>query len=301
MRKEWKWTPAPKQRLKWAMEAIDELKDYLPLTVRQIFYQLVVKNLIKNTDSHYGMLNTAVRNGRIDGYIPWEAIEDRSRQAYLNRGWVNQEDFLETERSNFLEGYRRDLQQGQENYIEVWLEKAALSGIFQRMLNPYCIPLVPTSGFESVTFLNDYRNRVLTSIQNNQRAVMLYFGDHDPSGKIMLDTMETTLVKEMKAAGIKFDPVALTLAQANQYNVPVDMKAAKKTDTRYKEYKKKYGDVAVELDALSPKQLQEVIKKAVEKYIDLSKFEYHQREQKKEALTLKDFKQKVETFIDDNW
>ncbi len=300
-RRKWKWTPLQIDRLNQVIDILNELKDYQPVTLRQIHYQLVGKNLVENTTSNYGMLSKLVKYARIDGHIPWKAIEDRVRYAYLNRGWRNQEHFLETERSNFLKGYGRDLQQGQDNYLEVWLEKDALSGIFQRMLRPFYISLCPARGFSSVSFLNDLRNRILSSQKKGQQAIMLYFGDLDPSGDIMLPSMKTTLEGEMEVTGIKYDPVALTPEQIKQYNLPVKMASAKKTDSRYKKFREKHGDQAVELDALSPKQLEEIIAKATTKYIDLSKVEYHREETKKERTTLKDFRQKVETFIDDNW
>ncbi len=300
-RRKWLWTPLYLDRLNKVIDILNELKDYLPVTVRQIHYQLVGKNLVENTTSKYNDLSKMLKYARIDGYIPWEIIEDRIRQAYLNRGWQDQEGFLTSERKNFLEGYRRDLQQGQKNYIEVWVEKDALTGIFQRILNPYCIALCPARGFSSVSFLNDLRNRILTCQKNGQQAIMLYFGDHDPSGKIMLSAMRETLEDEMKVKGMKYETIALTPEQIKQYNLPVRMSSAKKTDSRYKKFSQRYGDEAVELDALSPKQLEEITTGAIMKYIDLSKLDYHKKEEEQEKLTLEDFKQKVETFIDDNW
>ncbi len=300
-RPEYKWSPLHIDRLNQVQQILNELKDYLPVTLRQIHYQLVGKNLVDNTTSNYTMLSKLVKYARIDGYLPWEMIEDRIRQSYLNRGWQDQEVFLKTERKNFLERYRRDLQQGQVNYIEVWLEKDALTGIFQRMLSRHCITVCPIRGFSSVSFLNDLRNRILTSQKNGQQAIMLYFGDHDPSGKIMLPSMRITLEDEMKVAGMKYETIALTPEQIKQYDLPVRMSSAKKTDSRYKKFSQRYDDEAVELDALSPKQLEEIIGEAIEKYIDLSKVKYHLEEEEKEESILRDFKQKVEGFIDNNW
>ncbi len=297
-RRKFKWTQKQIDKLEAVQQILNELKDYLPVTLRQIHYQLVGKNLTENTTSNYTMLSKLVKFARIDGYIPWKAVEDRVRQAYLNRGWQDQEDFLENERYNFLRGYRRDLQQGQENYVEVWLEKDALTGIFQRMLNPYCIALCPTRGFSSISFLNDLKNRVLRCQENGQQAIMIYFGDHDPSGKEMLPSMRITLENEMGVAGIKYKTIALTEEQIKRYALPVKMGSAKKTDTRYRKFKEKHGDVAVELDALSPKDLEGLIKEAIAKYVDLSKVEDHRREAEKEKLSLRERKREVSRFID---
>lgn len=300
-RRKWSWTPLQADRLYEVQQILKELKDYLPVTVRQIHYQRVGKGWIENTTGQYKALMKVVKYARIDGYIPWEAIEDRVRQAYLNRGWQDQDHFLKTERKNFLEGYRRDLQQGQENYIEVWLEKDALAGIFQRILNPYCIPLCPARGDSSVTYLRKFQNRVLLRQRNGQRTIMAYFGDHDPSGDEMLDSMKITLEREMKLESVEYDRIALTPEQVEKYDLPVQMSAAKKTDPRYRKFVEKHGPRATELDALAPKMLQELIQGAIAEYINLPKVYYHRREQKKEELTLRGFKQKIEAFIDDNW
>jgi len=301
MRRPWSWTDGQIKKLNWIRVILDELKDYLPVTLRQIHYQLVSKGLMDNTTSEYTMLSKRLKYARIDGLIPWEAIEDRTRRAFLNEGWEDKDKFVATERDDFLVGYRRDLQQGQENYIEIWLEKDALAGIFERIIGPLCIPLCPTRGFSSVTFLRDLRNRILTSQKMGQRTTMLYFGDFDPSGKEMLPSMQITLEDDLGLENINYDPIALIEEQIEEYDLPVKMGAAKKTDSRYKKFVKKYGPRAVELDALSPKILREIIQRTMGKYLDLSKLEQHLEEERKEKLILREFKQKAQTFIDENW
>lgn len=289
------------KKLNWIRAILDELKDYLPVTLRQIHYQLVGKGLMDNTTSEYTMLSKRLKYARIDGLIPWEAIEDRTRRAFLNEGWEDKNKFVATERNDFLVGYRRDLQQGQENYIEVWLEKDALAGIFERIAGPLCIVLCPTRGFSSVTFLRDLKNRILTRQKMGQRIIMLYFGDFDPSGEEMLSTMQITLEDDLGVQNINYDFIALKEGQIEEYDLPVKMGAAKKTDSRYKKFVKKYGPRAVELDALSPKILREMTQRAMAKYLDLSKIGQHLEEEKKEKLILTEFKQKAQAFIDENW
>lgn len=301
MTKRLTWTDLQIRKLKWVQGVLLELKDYLPVTLRQIHYQLVVKGLIDNTNSQYNMLSQLLKYARIDGFIPWEAIEDRVRQAFLNQGWADKDEFLRDERDKFLTGYRRHLQQDQENYIEVWLEKYALAGIFERVVNPLCIALCPTRGFSSVSFLRQLRNRVLTSQKNGQRYVMLYFGDFDPSGDIMLPAMARTLEADFQLSNMEYEPVALKQEQIEEYDLPVKMGAAKVTDPRYKKFVEKYGPRAVELDALSPKILRELIDQAIGRYVDLSKVRQHLKEEAKERPILEDFRDKVQRFIDENW
>ncbi len=45
-----------------------ELSDYLPLTLRQIYYQLVSKMIIENKRSQYNMLSQRLSKARIKSY-----------------------------------------------------------------------------------------------------------------------------------------------------------------------------------------------------------------------------------------
>jgi hypothetical protein len=58
--------------------------------------------------------------------IPWDWIEDRLRQPRAVSMWADLTDFAETARR----AYRRDVWPSQSRYVECWLEKDALSGIF---------------------------------------------------------------------------------------------------------------------------------------------------------------------------
>src|SRR5437773_1443904 len=49
------------------------------LTLRQLYYQLVSKNIIKNDDKEYKKLSSLLVSGRMAGIVDWSAIEDRVR------------------------------------------------------------------------------------------------------------------------------------------------------------------------------------------------------------------------------
>ena len=62
-----------------ANEIIDEYQaDGYDLTLRQLYYQFVARNLIPNSQSEYNKLGTAINNGRLAGLIDWDAIKDRT-------------------------------------------------------------------------------------------------------------------------------------------------------------------------------------------------------------------------------
>jgi hypothetical protein len=214
-------------RLNKVQKVLDELEDYKPLTLRQVYYQLVGRGFIENNKSQYTMLSNLLKWARIEGHIGWDTIEDRVRVFHNGAGWNDKGEFIEQEVSSFLSGYRRDLMQSQEKYIEVWIEKDALSSIFRKITFPYCISTVVCRGFSSVSFLNDFKNRL--SYNEDKNPIMLYFGDFDPSGVEMLESMKTTLRQELGVADIEFKRVALLKEDIFQYSLPHNPDALKKS------------------------------------------------------------------------
>jgi hypothetical protein len=181
-RQKWSWTSKRLEQADQVKEVTDELREYWPLTLRQIYYRLVAAGIRANTRSQYNDLSKLIKHMRLDSYLSWRVLEDRARRVSDKRGWEDHEEFLESEIDIFLEGYERCYVQDQERYVEVWVEKDALSRIFEDVAYPYCIRAVTCRGYQSVTFLADYRDRAREAIRRGQTPNILYFGDLDPSG-----------------------------------------------------------------------------------------------------------------------
>lgn len=292
MRRKFTWTEHQLDKLNKVNETLAELADYKPLTLRQIYYQLVGKGFIENKVSEYGMLSVLLKHARLENLIPWEDIEDRVRAFHNLSGWDDAEQFKRQELDSFLRGYRRDLMQTQETYIEIWIEKDALSSIFKKVATPFTIPVVVCKGFSSVSFLNDYRERL--EEYEDKNPVLLYFGDFDPSGVEMLKAMETTLQDELNVTGIEFKRVALLKEDIQNYKLPHSPEALKKSDTRSKNYVAEFGELAVELDALRPDVLEKKIKDSIIAEIDIEAFNMELATQKKELYMLNGLKGRIE-------
>ncbi|MBU4532291.1 MAG: hypothetical protein KJ650_01390 [Firmicutes bacterium] len=157
-----------------AAEAV--LAEHNPMTLRQVYYQLVSKHVIDNNRSEYQRLSNALVKARQQGLVPWEYIEDRTRKPRHPAMWSDLAEFLDTVRRS----YRRDIWTSQGLYVELWLEKEALSGIFEPITREYGLALVVGRGYNSWTALHDAAKRVM---EMDRRAVILYFGDFDPSGE----------------------------------------------------------------------------------------------------------------------
>jgi len=291
MRRIWNWTENQLAKLNKAIEIIDELAEYKPLTLRQIFYQFVSREYIENKQSQYGMLSKLLKHARIDGYIPWGDIEDRVRSYHDLTGWLDSSRFIKTSLNYFLTGYKRDLLQSQDIYLEIWIEKDALSAIFTRVAEEYTVPVVVCRGFSSASFLNDFKERL--ELKDDKKPMMLYFGDFDPSGMEMLPAMQETLENEMGVTGVEFKRIALTKQDIRRYNLPHDPRAIKANDTRTSKHVQAHGMYAVELDALRPDVLTQKIKGAIEAEIDIDLFHAETGRQEVEFNFLNSIKDNV--------
>lgn len=95
------------------------------LTLRQVYYQMVARDIIPNNMRSYKNLGNLINDARLAGLIDWLAIEDRTRNLRGNSHWTEPGKVIESAAYS----YRRDHWEGQPNYVEVWVEKDALIGI----------------------------------------------------------------------------------------------------------------------------------------------------------------------------
>ncbi len=161
------------------------LEEQHPMTVRQVYYQLVSRQAIKNRQSEYDRVQRALVGARRDGVIAWDWIEDRLRRPCEVSMWDDLSDFAETARRV----YRRTIWATQPCYLEVWLEKDALSGIFEDVLQPYGVTLNVGRGFDSASALYHTAKRY----GSGTGITLLCFSDFDPSGEGMIKSLREWL------------------------------------------------------------------------------------------------------------
>jgi hypothetical protein len=188
--------------------------------------------------------------------------------------------------------YDRCLVQNQGNYVEIFTEKDALAGIIEEVSWIYCVRIVVCRGQISATFLNNYAARAREAISRGQKPVILYFGDLDPTGARIPVAITKNLLEHHNLA-VHLDRIALNMNQVEKYQLPHSIDAIKIKDPNYKWYVKQFGDMAVELDALHPKQLQELVKLGLGLYLDIEDMVQQQGIQTRERDKLKGFEQRV--------
>lgn len=273
-------------------------QDGYVLTLRQLYYQLVTKNLIRNLDKEYKKLGHLLKEGRMAGLVDWEAIEDRLRVPYLQY----HVDDVEAALQDTIDQYKLDRMKGQSVYIEVWVEKDALSSVLKRVTDHYGVKLMVNRGYSSASAMHDAYMRFQRAMDNEQQVRVLYLGDHDPSGLDMIRDIRARILEFMGLEGLEYTdekedfhvvPIALTKEQIEEHNPPTN--PAKITDSRAGWYIAEHGGVSWEVDALPPKVLHELLKQQIEERIDVEKFRKCLDQEEKDKERLQDIKE------DDVW
>jgi hypothetical protein len=230
------------------------------LTLRQIYYQFVARDLIENTMRSYKRLGNIINDGRLTGLIDWQAIEDRTRNLEVSPHWDDPGDII----ARCSKYFQIDKWADQEYRPEVWIEKEALAGVIEDVCEELDIPYFSCRGYVSQSEMWVAAMRLKDHCVNGQTPIILHFGDHDPSG---IDMTRDILDRiELFMGGVKVKRLALNMNQVDKYKPPPN--PAKVTDSRYESYSQKYGDDSWELDALEPKILISLIKGAVKKIRD---------------------------------
>jgi hypothetical protein len=302
MRNRGSWTDAKLEYLENVLRVLDDMEEYWPLTLRQVYYQLVSELLIDNNRGQYQKLSRILSQARIDGKVDWEAIEDRTRERLGSAGWADADSFVRQELEGLLDGYRKHLLIGQPVALELWVEKDALSRVCHDIAFEYCIPVVVAKGFSSVSYVHQSAERVRINADDGLVTRILYFGDLDPSGWEMLPSMMHTLKVEMELGdSVEGVRCALTENQVSRYRLPHSPDAIKKTDSRAAKYVERFGTLAVELDALKPRILQGIIRGAIEENLNMGLFSRQKEEQGEERDRIRRLRDEVASYADAQW
>ena len=256
--------------------AREELAAGHPMTLRQVHYRVYARHdtTYRNTQRDYNRLSKWLVSDRLVGVIPWAWIEDRLRKPRHVAMWEDLSDFKGFARR----AYRRGVWQGQPQYLETWLEKDALSGIFGDALGSYGVTLNVGRGFDSATSVHDAAVRYGTG----EGVAVLYFGDFDPSGEDMVRSLRERLLE--LGSEPEVIKCALTLEDIERYDLPPDF--TKTIDSRSPAFVARFGNVAVELDALPRNVLRERLTDEVERRMDLDALERTREAERADLLRL---------------
>ena len=101
--------------------------------------------------------------------------------------------------------------------------------------------------------------------------MILHFADHDPSGLDMTRDLRRRFEEYANAAGfdgeIEVERVALTIEQVKKWDLPPN--PTKRADARTPAYMAEYGDACLELDAVPPDELRQLIREAIVQHMNV--------------------------------
>ena len=256
------YEPRPVKRVRSTKVAVDRrragLRDIArrsaPATVRQIYYLGTVAGLVPKTEDAYKVVKTDLTIMRKDGSMPYNWLANSTRwQRKPNTFGSVQAALEETARL-----YRKALWADANAYVEIWLEKDALAGVVLPVTSQFDVPLMVARGYASLSFMHSAAE-VIAGL--DVPAYIFHLGDFDPSGQDAARAIEHTLREMAPKAEIHFERLAVTPNQINQWRLPT--RPTKTTDTR----SKGFGDISVELDAIPPSQLRNLVQRAIERHL----------------------------------
>jgi hypothetical protein len=187
------YSASPIKRARRSKAAVTSIKDAIydilskdnPQTVRQVFYALTVRGIVKKAEGEYQQ--TVIRllvEMREAGIIPFEWIADNTRWMRKPTTFVGLDSCLRSTAKH----YRRNLWAAMPVYVEVWCEKDALAGVLMQETEPYDVPLMVARGYSSISFLHSAAEAIAAK---GKPAHIFHFGDLDPSGVDAARDIET--------------------------------------------------------------------------------------------------------------
>jgi hypothetical protein len=187
-----------------------------------------------------------------------------------------------------VEDYHRNIPRwiNQDHYVEVWLEKNAIAGSFNSILNkgddPRRVIIAPNGGWSSTTFAADNLYRLLHKKRQGKIVHLQYYGDSDPSGERMDESKKykgkhSKMINVLRERhGFDFQRIAITDQTIDDFDLhhlkEITAANVKPGNPNNKYFKEKHDGQLwqIEIDALllDPKKFKELVLSNVDKWFD---------------------------------
>jgi hypothetical protein len=247
-----------KAGLRERRQALYEIcREFQPASVRQVFYQATVRGLIPKLEAGYQKIKTDLVDMRRSGMLPYPWLVDYTRWTRRRATFDNIDSALRIT----SEAYRKALWSECDSYVEIWLEKDALSGVVFPITEKFDVPLMVARGYASESFLYSAGLAVKQMAAHGKKCFIYHLGDFDPSGQDAARIIEKRLRDHSGGVDLTFERVAVTPQQIENWNLPT--RPTKQSDTRAK----KFGNISVELYAINPNQLRDLIQGCIERHL----------------------------------
>jgi hypothetical protein len=242
-------------------DAVDDLQyEHGQVTVRQAFYALTVQGVVEKTEAGYRQVQGQILKMRREGLLPWSFIADGTRWQRKPASYDGVDDVL----AGVARTYRRNLWQAQQVRIEVWLEKDALAAVVSAATVPWDVALMVSRGQSSDTFCYSAAQAALEAWEYGITTYIFALYDADRSGRIAAEKIREKLYVYSGGVPIEYGLLAVTDAQIVAWNLPT------------RPAKENAEEIAVELDAIPPDKLIELVDGAISGLVDADAWEKEQ-------------------------
>jgi hypothetical protein len=262
----------------------------------------------KNTPKNYQRLIATLVDARYAGLVSWDAIEDRGREPSVPSEWDSVDDIVDAAVNQFRLPRWRNQPKHVELWVEKdalsgvlapiarrwhvplvvnkgYSSASAMKAAADRMLEALGVTVQVQCDGCADDFGERYADGACKGCGKKTSAMfryndpsgdehdgdfrkdvhVLYLGDHDPSGEDMVRDIRDRLT-EFGVPRLKVDKIALTMPQIRKFKPPPN--PAKITDSRAKAYIEKFGDQSWEVDALPPRELNQLVEQAIARNVN---------------------------------
>lgn len=265
-------------------EVLDEYREHLPMTVRQIFYRLVGAYGFEKTEKAYGRLCEWMVRARRAEIIDFRAIRDDGNASVGGDfGYDQPADFVSVIKRSAA-GYRRPIRQGQPHRVELWCEAKGMAPMLGQAARPFGVTVYATGGFSSVTTTHEIAQRAM---EDETPLILMHVGDYDPSGESIFDAISEDVAAFVVGAGYdsdQFEPrrIALTSRQVIEFDLPTA--PPKPSDSR----SASWAGETCQAEAMPPDLLSSTVSDALEGVTDMELLEEVAEQGRKERAELAD-------------
>jgi hypothetical protein len=261
------------EEIRVAIESV--LQREQPCTVRQVYYQLVSAGVIEKTEQEYkGTVCRLLAEMRREGRIPFGWIADNTRWQRKPKTWSSLSSALVQTQAT----YRRALWDEQDVYVEIWLEKDALSGVLYDVTSRWDVPLMVTRGFPSLSFVHEAAEAMAAE---GKPCRLYYFGDHDPSGVLIDRKLQQTFHELAPETDVQVHRVAVLDWQIEHLSLPT-----RPTKRDGNNHARTFDGDSVEVDAITPSTLRAMCESCITQHIDEDRLAATVRAEQAERDTL---------------
>ena len=252
-----------------------------PLTVRGCFYRVMSLGGVPKTELGYRVVQREVLKMRRAHRIPYDWFRDGTRWRFA----PDTHDSLSEALTDTARLYRRALWRDSDVYLEIWSEKDAITSVVSGVTDEWDVPLLIARGYASESFLW----QAAEQIKEAGKDTLIYqLGDHDPSGVDAWRHTQERLIEFVDGeVEVYCERLAVTPEQIEEMSLPT--RPTKTSDTR----SGGFVGASVEVDAIPSPTLRDIVRDAIEEYVDHDQLEILQEAERSERQLLFDMAGRV--------